>query len=57
MTDSLPGKQIPVTGSRGGRIWLPGDVAGVVAFLPGEDAGFLNPVEIPIDYGFTARAQ
>lgn len=41
----------------GGRIGQPEDVAGVVAFLLSDDARFLNGVELPVDYGFTARAQ
>lgn len=41
----------------GGRIGQPDDVAGVVAFLLSDDARFLNGVEIPIDYGFSAKAQ
>ena len=35
----------------------PDDVAGVVAFLLSDAARFLNGVEIPIDAGFTAKAQ
>lgn len=41
----------------GGRIGQPEDVAGVVAFLLSDDARFLNGVEVPVDYGFTAKAQ
>ncbi|MCP5180225.1 MAG: SDR family oxidoreductase [Pseudomonadales bacterium] len=41
----------------GGRIGLPDDVAGVVAFLLSDDARFLNGVELPVDYGITAHAQ
>jgi len=41
----------------GKRIGQPDDVAGVVAFLLSDAARFLNGVEIPIDAGFTAKAQ
>ena len=41
----------------GGRMGQPDDVAGVVAFLLSDDARFLNGIELPVDYGFTARAQ
>lgn len=45
------------SGYPGGRMGQPEDVAGVVAFLLSDDARFLNGVEIPVDYGFTAKAQ
>jgi len=45
------------SGYPGGRMGQPEDVAGVVAFLLSDDSRFLNGVEIPVDYGFTARAQ
>ncbi len=45
------------SGYPGGRIGQPDDVAGVVAFLLSDDSRFLNGVEIPVDNGFTARAQ
>jgi NAD(P)-dependent dehydrogenase (short-subunit alcohol dehydrogenase family) len=41
----------------GGRMGQPDDVAGVVVFLLSDAAKFLNGVEIPIDAGFTAKAQ
>jgi len=41
----------------GGRMGQPDDVAGVVAFLLSDAARFLNGVEIPVDAGFTAKAQ
>jgi NAD(P)-dependent dehydrogenase (short-subunit alcohol dehydrogenase family) len=41
----------------GGRMGQPDDVAGVVTFLLSDAARFLNGVEIPVDAGFTARAQ
>src|SRR4051812_35645089 len=41
----------------GGRIGRPSDVAGVVAFLLSDAARFVNGAEIPIDDGFTAKAQ
>jgi len=41
----------------GGRIGEPADVAGVVAFLLSDAARFVNGVEVPIDDGFTAKAQ
>jgi len=40
-----------------GRIGQPSDVAGVVAFLLSDAARFVNGVEIPVDDGFTAKAQ
>ncbi len=41
----------------GGRIGMPDDVADVVAFLLADESRFVNGVEIPVDYGFTAKAQ
>jgi len=41
----------------GGRIGMPDDVADVVAFLLSDESRFVNGVEIPVDYGFTAKAQ
>ncbi len=41
----------------GGRIGQPNDVAGVVVFLLCDAARFVNGVEIPVDAGFTAKAQ
>ncbi len=41
----------------GGRIGQPEDVAGVVAFLLSDAARFVNGVELPVDAGFTAKAQ
>jgi NAD(P)-dependent dehydrogenase (short-subunit alcohol dehydrogenase family) len=41
----------------GGRMGQPNDVAGVVAFLLSDAARFVNGVEIPVDAGFTAKAQ
>jgi NAD(P)-dependent dehydrogenase (short-subunit alcohol dehydrogenase family) len=41
----------------GGRIGMPDDVAGVVTFLLSDAARFVNGVELPVDYGFTAKAQ
>ena len=41
----------------GGRIGQPSDVAGVVVFLLSDAARFVNGVEIPVDAGFTAKAQ
>jgi NAD(P)-dependent dehydrogenase (short-subunit alcohol dehydrogenase family) len=41
----------------GGRIGQPEDVAGVVAFLLSDAARFINGVELPVDAGFTAKAQ
>jgi NAD(P)-dependent dehydrogenase (short-subunit alcohol dehydrogenase family) len=41
----------------GGRMGQPDDVPGVVTFLLSDAARFLNGVEIPVDAGFTARAQ
>ena len=40
-----------------GRMGRPNDVAGVVAFLLSDAARFVNGVEIPVDDGFTAKAQ
>ena len=40
-----------------GRMGQPNDVAGVVAFLLSDAARFVNGVEIPVDDGFTAKAQ
>jgi meso-butanediol dehydrogenase/(S,S)-butanediol dehydrogenase/diacetyl reductase len=37
-----------------GRAGQPAEVAAVVAFLAGPDAGFLNGVHIPVDGGLTA---
>jgi NAD(P)-dependent dehydrogenase (short-subunit alcohol dehydrogenase family) len=45
------------TGYPGGRIGQPEDVAGVVAFLLSDAARFVNGVELPVDAGFTAKAQ
>jgi meso-butanediol dehydrogenase/(S,S)-butanediol dehydrogenase/diacetyl reductase len=36
------------------RVALPEDVAGVIAFLAGPDAAFVNGVHIPVDGGLTA---
>jgi len=44
-------------GYPGGRIGQPDDVAGVVAFLLSDGARFVNGVELPVDAGFTAKAQ
>src|SRR5262245_20784602 len=41
----------------GGRIGQPADIAGVVAFLLSDAARFINGVELPVDAGFTAKAQ
>lgn len=37
-----------------GRLATPGDVAGVLAFLAGDDAAFLTGITVPIDGGRTA---
>ncbi len=41
----------------GGRIGLPEDVAGVVAFLASDASRFMNGAELAVDDGFTAKAQ
>jgi NAD(P)-dependent dehydrogenase (short-subunit alcohol dehydrogenase family) len=38
-----------------GRPATPEEIAGVVAFLASDDAGFVTGVTIPIDGGLTAR--
>jgi NAD(P)-dependent dehydrogenase (short-subunit alcohol dehydrogenase family) len=44
-------------GYPGGRIGLPPDVAGAIAFLLSDAARFINGAELPVDYGLSAKAQ
>jgi meso-butanediol dehydrogenase/(S,S)-butanediol dehydrogenase/diacetyl reductase len=37
-----------------GRIMMPADIAGVIAFLASDDARFINGVNLPVDGGVTA---
>jgi len=49
--------QAMLTGSGSGRIGTPGDIAGVVDFLLGRDAGYITGTDLLVDGGVVASLQ